>query len=698
MTPKFGSSKQLKPSMPSKKSGGLEDPNEAKGLVRRATPNKGSFKQDDGDKPVLGDINEPLDDALTEVETKLAQSPKDIELHKRRVKILRKMGNNAAMHKALQAGASECGDPFFGVKLAELLEQEGAYAKALEWRKWVTSFNQNDPDNIRRLAATAARAGELDTAEHAYTLLIKLRTGGDSPLGGTFQEEMLGRGLEPEKRRSLQEMGLRLLARALIGRESNAGLLESAARLAYRTKDLTAARGAFEQAIKTNKDHKNVTQWRVELLRIYALLGLQDHWRNLNRSLIQDLTRSVKLDRTNIRAWNTLATQQIQAGLFDDAIATLKDALRADSKNAQALWELGRLYVRKGDSQSAIDYYRDIVEDPNEKKAIRRAIERALAELYFKLGHYEESLQIYSREYETNTRMIAPILEAVGELEEAQALYLKSVEQSPKDARSHLGLAEYWVRRENWPAAAEAADAGLHCSYATEEVHTNLAVALATANMKMKDFAAALKTMEEICEAYPDSIHCVFRKVKLLILQDQREKALQLAEDVRVSAEHQTGCAPSSSALWSLLGDTCSLLGLSDASFHAYSEAIKYDAMDATAVRGLGILAEKQGRLKQAIELYQRFVLLDPLNLATPVITQRMVALKAKVASMPPEEPRVIAVPGTIAPPAAAPAARPRQFPGLPAQAQQQNAAPTPPANNGWLGDGSIPDWYNTDD
>ena len=455
MKSKLGGSKQLKPSMPSKNAK-ADDPMASRGLVRRAAP-QSKMPEKKGDKPMIDDITEPLDEALADVETKLADNPNDPELHKLKIKILRKMQNRPELRKALSEAANVCKTPFFAVKLAEQLEEDGAYADALEWRQWVAEIHPEDPDTVRRLAATAVRAGELEIAEKTYNRLIKLRSDDELPLGGTFYEEMLGRGLPPEKRKELQKMGLRLLARALIHRETNASILEAAARIAYRTKSYTESRGAYEQAIRSNPNHKNVHQWKAELLNVYSQLGLQENWRKLNQSLIADLSEVVKVDHTDMRAWNMLAKQQIQAGLFDDAIITLKGALRADSKNAQALWQLGRLYVRRGDSQSAIDFYRDIIDDPTEKKTIRRAIERALAELYFKLGHYDEALQIYMREVENNARMIAPILEATGNMEEAEELYLKSVVQNPRDAKSHLGLAEYWVRRGNWEKAKEAA-------------------------------------------------------------------------------------------------------------------------------------------------------------------------------------------------------------------------------------------------
>jgi len=699
MTPKFGSGSKSKPNLPAKGStpaaGTPGGPN--KGLIRKdshvksALVGKTSQATDESDKPVLGDINEPLDEALAEVEVKLAQSPADRELHVRRYKILRKMADRAAMRAALQQAARQCGDPFFGVKLAEALEEEGAYHKALEWRRWVAQFEPDDPDTIRRLAATAVRAGAIETAEESYNHLLEVRSKDEAPLGGTFFEEMLGKGLDLETRKNLQKMGLRLLSQALATRKNSASLLEAAARLAYRAKDLKAAQAAYEKAIHANSKHKNVDQWKSELLRVYAHLGLQDRWHALNESLIKSLSKAVRDARGDTRAWNMLASLQIQAGRFEEAIATLKESLRADSKNAQALWELGRLYVRMGRSQEAVDYYQDIINDPGEKKSVRRAIERALAELYFKLGRYPEALEIYMREEDSNIRMIAPIYEAVGEIEEAQALYLKSVAQAPRDAKGHLGLAEYWVRREDWPQAAEAAREGLRCTYATEEVHSNLAVALATAQMKMSQVNEALQTMEEICVAYPDSIQQIFRKVKLILLQGRKEEAMHLAEEVRVSAQHQTGCAPSSSALWTLLGDTCSLLGRIDEAQQAYTQALKYDAMDATAVRGLGILAEKKGDLPQALDLYERFVVLDPLNLATPTIRQRIKTLQAKGFRRPAPPPvPSLEVPHVGPPPA--PVARPG-FPGLPPKPGA--ASPGTQNREGWLGDGSVEDWYN---
>ena len=682
-----------KPDLPAR---GKEKPGEqSKGLTRKDGYSRSApMRRDDFDKPLFGDVaDDELEATLEKIEASLLETPNDRDLHIRKYKVLRKLGERGTMRASLQFAARELKDPFFGIKLAEALEEEGRYEAALEWRRWVIQFDANDPDSVRRLAGTAVRAGDFQTAEQSYSKLVELRQTEDNPLGGTFYEEMLGKGLDPHKRRELQRIGLRLLGKALAFQSKSGNLLEAAARLSYRVRDLDAARGFYERAISTNSHHRNTREWKWELLRVLAASGHQQAWREMNSSFTAELQEYLKNYRGDSRAWTILARQQIQGGDFEPAIETLKSALRADSRNAQALWELGRLYVRMGRSQEAVDYYSEIIFDPNEKRSVRRAIERALADLYFKTGRFRESLEIYQRELETNLAMIAPIYEAVDELETAQDFYLRSVVQSPRDARSHLGTAEYWVRREEWDKAIAAAQAGLSCTYATEEVHSNLAVALATSQMRTGEVESALQTMEEICNTYPDSIHQTFRKVKILIMLKRKEEALALADEVRSSAQHQTGCAPAESSLWSLLGDCHSLLGNTQAAEEAYSNALKYDFMDSIAVRGLGLVAEKQKDYARALEMFQRFVLLDPLNLATPTIRQRIEELRAKVGPQAPDPtpaPSLVGEPVEDAPMGGASVA------DMPSR---DVPAPAPVAEadmEGWLGGGDD-DWFEPD-
>ena len=98
--------------------------------------------------------------------------------------------------------------------------------------------------------------------------------------------------------------------------------------------------------------------------------------------------------------------------------------------------------------------------------------------------------------------------------------------------------------------------------------------------------------------------------------------------------EKQLSCAPAASNLWTLLGDVYALFGKSEPARKAYDAAMKYNALDSDAFRGQGILAEKFKEFDLAIQLYSRYVMMEPLSLATPPLRQKIEQLKKKIQSM----------------------------------------------------------------
>lgn len=588
------------------------------------------------EKSTLGDITGPLDEALDEVVAALQESPEDDDLHMRRYEVLRRIGDRRELIAALQESTEITGRSFYAVKLSGLLEEMGDYDNALRWRQCVVEMNPDDADAQKKLAAAYVRVGDLEGAEPAYARLLELKKDVDNPLGTSFLDDMSGRFLQPSVRAELQALGTRVIELALQGRGDSVPLLENGARLAARNADFETSAVYYKRLIAAHPEHVSVRAWKGELLRVYARAGWPDPWNALNAELIGDYVNHLKAQRSDVRAWITLARLQMQAGQSEEALTSFKNAIRSDSREWQAVYEHGKLLVRLGRSDEAVRWYEDILDpyssDAPEKKSIRRALERSLAELYFKLGRYSDSLNIYAREEEANIRFIAPIYEAVGQLDRAEELYMKAVATSPKDAKAHLALAEYFVRRGNWEEVERSAREGLTCANAYEDVLEGLYVAIATAQMNRREVDQALATMDAAVEESPDSASMLFRKVKLTIMARKVKEGRALAERVRDMLVARIGCAPAHSGYWSLLGDCYSLLGNVDEAERCYSSAISYDAQDAPAVRGLGVLAERKQDLPRALDLYQRFVVLDPLNLASLPIRQKIQELEQTLA------------------------------------------------------------------
>ena len=133
--------------------------------------------------------------------------------------------------------------------------------------------------------------------------------------------------------------------------------------------------------------------------------------------------------------------------------------------------------------------------------------------------------------------------------------------------------------------------------------------------------------------------------------------------------------------------------------------------MDTTAIRGLGVLAERDKEIRLALNYYERFVLNDPLNLATPEIKRRIGLLKEQVRNLPPERPQAIAAPTGSEEDSesdqfmgdfnAQPLiASKRNYGWLHEEPQEQTVhtgtAALKSSNDGWLGGGSDSmDWYD---
>lgn len=632
------SSQKKPPGSPKKPVIGPQKLGDPKGFLLKKKP--GVDEGEDEEKPVVkkpvkGEITEDLDVALNAANEALALDPQNEELHMQKYHILKQMGDKDLLVSALEEAAKCFENPFFPAKLAELWEERFKYEPALEWRKRVVELKGDDPYSWKRLAIAHVRTFAFEEAEHVYDKLLELQPDAEDPLGHTFFQEMQGVGVSKERRLEVQKLGIRVAKKALQKNPDSIPLLEGTARLARHAKDTETSIILYQKllSLETAEDHPNYRQWKTEVLRIYAREGLEEDWKNLNKDLIEDYKGFLENNPYDSNSWLQLGLQQIQAGLFEDAIVSLKKAISNDEKNVQALYELGRILVRLDRSKEAIEFYLNIVpgdEELGSRMKYHRALELCLGDLYYRLGMYEEALNIYRREERANSRYIGIVLEAMGKDEQAFSYYNQAIEVSPRDGRNYQAITEYYVRKNMWAEAVDEASKGLECPHITREAIEGLYVSLATAKMKTGEFNEALKIMEDATDASPELLSMDLRRVKLMFLQKKFKEAKQLGEEIIKKIEDQVRCAPSASDLWSTLGDCYSLLGRLDKATEAYTQAMKFNAMDSEAVRGMGVLAEKDGDFDQAIQLFSKFTMLEPLNLSTPPLKAKIEELRKK--------------------------------------------------------------------
>ncbi len=608
-------------------------------LVKKDAKSKsGSSEEDEltskSSKRILGDnIGEDPEAALEALEEKLSSDPENEELYILKYQILKRLNDGDELVATLEKAADFSNNPYFPLKLAEYLEEHFAYQKAIGWRKDAANLVPDDFNNWKRLALDYVRTGDFERAESTYDYMLEAHP--EKPLGHTFFQEMQGVGVKKEQRSRLIKFGIKIAHKYLALNQNNISLLEGMALLARVSRDSLLAIELYERllAVPDSDSSANNRQWKVELLKLYAREGHAEKWASLNERLILDYEIYLASSGSNdANSWLQLALQQIQGGLFEEAITSLKKCIELDSKNIQALYELGRIYIRLDRSNEAIEYYTSILPDGmSGRMKYHRALELCLADLYYRLGRYEDAMELYKREESSNYRYIAVVFEAMGDESAALDYYNKAIGNSSKDGRNYLALAEYHVRRGSWKEAEELAAKGLECPHITREANEQLYVVLATAMMKTDRLKDALKVMEDAIESSVELYSMELRRIKLLFMSGSSSEAKHSGQELIRKIEKQLMCAPSASGMWTILGDLASILSQFDLARRAYGEAMRYNALDSDAVRGEGVLCEKFGEFKNAIQLYERYVMLEPLSLATPALRQKIEQLKSRL-------------------------------------------------------------------
>lgn len=586
-------------------------------------------------KRILGDnISADPESALAAIEEKILADPDNEEHYIIKYQILKKLNSGDEIVATLEKASGFSSNPYFPIRLSEYLEEHFAYDKAIKWRIKATELAPEDFKNWRRLAFDYVRTENFEQAEQTYDLMLSKHP--EQPIGHTFFQEMQGVGLSKERRKILHKFGIKIAKKYLAINKDSAAIIEGIALLAKLAKVNSLAIEYYQKLIKLPEidSHPNIRQWKTELLKLYAREGYAEKWSVLNEQLILDYEIYLAVNgSTDANSWLQLALQQIQGGIFDEAIVSLKKCIQIDPKNIQALYELGRIYIRLDRSDEAIEYYSSILPSGDElagRMKFHRALELCLADLYYRLGQYEQSMELYKREEISNYRYIAVVCEAKGD-DSCLKYYKKAIEASSKDGRNYLALAEYYVRRNEWKLAEELALKGLKSPHITRDATEQLYVVLATAMMKTNRIKEALKIMDDAIEDASVEIYSMeLRKIKLLFMSGDISEAKAKGEDLIIRIEKQLSCAPSASNMWTILGDLASILSKFELARKAYRESMKYNALDSDAVRGEGVLCEKFGETEKAVQLYQKYILLEPLSLATPALKQKIEQLTAK--------------------------------------------------------------------
>lgn len=259
---------------------------------------------------------------------------------------------------------------------------------------------------------------------------------------------------------------------------------------------------------------------------------------------IRAFKQAVILDSDYVPAQMGMARAAIETGEFDAALVGLKDAVRADAKNSEALWALADLYDRNLDlPENAARTYADFAarfpQDGRAAAARKRALELAPA---IQFPPYQappsdsESITVTARApAEVSAPTPTPTLRpALAPVPAAQIRYRKPVKRDTRDAVQALNRGRLYQEQKNWDQAIyyyqrslenddtmpttfyylasayrvkgelDLAQDGYRRALQLDPSFTNARYNLALVYQQQNDLSSALKLLQEVVQEKPD--------------------------------------------------------------------------------------------------------------------------------------------------------------------------------------------------
>lgn len=158
---------------------------------------------------------------------------------------------------------------------------------------------------------------------------------------------------------------------------------------------------------KTISRLPDFTIWLLAALAVASLIGFgvyyyYDRYVHPNETVLErqanQIESLVKKDPQNPTLRASVAAYYLDAGLTDQAILQAQEGLKLDAKNQAALVILGNAYRQKGDTASAIKYYKQVVELGKDNSSAfldprLEAVYYELGKIYDEQGKFKEAIQ-----------------------------------------------------------------------------------------------------------------------------------------------------------------------------------------------------------------------------------------------------------------------------------------------------------------
>gem|GEM_PF-3434566 len=226
------------------------------------------------------------------------------------------------------------------------------------------------------------------------------------------------------------------------------------------------------------------------------------------------------VDPLVLRLEGQLSVMQRQ---YKPALRKLEQALAANPDDLNVRYYVGVCHLRLGDPKKARTYIEGVATQlPGDQR-----VQRALAEVYYSLGNYEEAKKLIEELHAAGQRgpiidiMGADTMTKTGELTEGEAAWRAFTKKSPTRPEGWIGLADALWRQGKYAEAIACMEKG----FELEKRSFRTTLALANMHTVQKDFDKAIAVAQSSLEVNKDNVALLGLLARLLEMARKPDEA-----------------------------------------------------------------------------------------------------------------------------------------------------------------------------
>ena len=386
--------------------------------------------------------------------------------------------------------------------------------------------------------------------------------------------------------------------------------LRQLAETALTKGEVPEAVSAFQQLLEISND----PVFEERLAQIYESQGDMERALKSFQSLVG---RYQQEERWEEAARVTERIVELDPNLLEDrlGLVNLYKKLGMGEKAMEQQYRLAHAYQERGELDSAISLYEDVLQHQHENQEARRLlvdayldsqnVSRALEEAEALTEHY-----LNTKDHQTAIELYTRLVEADPENIELQERLVKfyGLAGDPENARQRwIGLADLHERNERYERAAEAIQKALELDETQIDLQNRLALLFAG---KLGDKVAALTQLRKLFQIAPDRLDAVRMYIEILLNEEQVSEAGQVLQqleqaggesakiknDVTDSLRDKVEASPTDLKARFNYGELCYHLGDLDHAIEQFQQTRRSPEFELMSYNMLGLcFAKKKG-------------------------------------------------------------------------------------------------------